>query len=193
MVTRWEQFLNETVSDAGKILELQEFFGVCLANEGRAGKALVLSGAGSNGKTVMVEILRDLVGEALVSFVDIESACPFGLSPLVGKRLNISEILEFGPLVKSVVDGDVILIERKYKEPVEYLPNCNLVYMTNPLPTILDRDAELASRLLIISMARVFVGSDRDPVLLDKLRANFHEIVSWSLIGLDRWRDRHRA
>jgi len=192
MATRWEQFVEEVVGDAGEILELQEFFGLCLTPDGRMGKALVLYGSGSNGKTVMVEILRDLVGEQLVSFVDIETAGPFGLTPLVGKRLNISDCLDFGPIVKSVVDGDPILIERKYQDPVEYVPCCNLVYVTNKLPLPFVTAEGFPGRLLVVSMTRAFNGSDRNMGLLDELRSGFHEVVEWSLVGLDRWKENHR-
>jgi len=89
--SRWEKYLEETVQTAEPIAQLQEFAGYCLTKNTMYQKALFLLGPGEDGKSIFLNILKEMLGEencAAVSFVDLENE--FHRSSLYHKLINIS-------------------------------------------------------------------------------------------------------
>ncbi len=103
---RWLQFLDESLDDDGVKVVMQEFYGLCLTHDQRFHKFLFLQGLSRTGKGVAFTILQELVGRENVSNVALRDfGQPFGLQPMLGKKLNINA--EMPELDRIAEDADL--------------------------------------------------------------------------------------
>ena len=189
--TRWLRFLEETIQTQGPIMQAQEFAGYCLTRYTHFHKFLILIGPGSDGKSVFLKILQQLVGEqnhTAVAFQDLEDQ--FHRSSLYGKLLNVStevgsKALESN-IVKAITTGDTINAAFKHKDNFDFKPYCKMAFAANRLPRVLDNSDGFFRRPLPISFKRQFFDDDDDTNLLRELEGELSEIFVWALAGLQR-------
>jgi putative DNA primase/helicase len=197
---RWDQFLDEIV-DGGpdcneKLQLLQEWFGYCLIPDNSQHKFLWLVGAGGNGKSVLLDVLRHLVGPSNVSDAHIERLGDKGVrAELENKLVNISaemgaEATIADGYLKSIVAGDFIEAERKFKDSFSFRPTVRLVGSTNHLPRLLDLSDGFFRRAMILQFNRQFLDGERDTKLTEKLVAELPGILAWAVEGLKNLRKR---
>lgn len=190
---KWLTFLNQTfMGDQSLIALLQEIFGMCISNI-NVGKCAIFYGSGMNGKSVVADVLKSLIGKNCVSHLSLERfQSQFGPQSLIGKRLNIAAELETGDFnlltanFKAIVTGDPVHIDIKYKEPLEMVLNCKLVFLTNNLPETLDSSHGFLRRLLILPFNNTVKEKDRDIHLAEKLKGELSGILNWAIEGLRR-------
>ncbi len=197
---RWLQFLDEIFVDdpdkAEKIQLLQEWFGYCMIPDNSQHKFLWLVGGGGNGKSVLLDILRLLVGLRYVSDAHIERLTrPAVLAELENKLVNISSEMSAEATLsdsnfKAIVAGDFIEAERKFKKPFSFKPTVRMIGATNHLPRLLDLSDGFFRRAIILTFNRKFEDADRDTKLIDKLVAELPGILVWAVQGLKNLRER---
>lgn len=194
---RWQQFLEETVQTREVIEQVQEFFGLCLTRETRYETCLIMIGDGGDGKSTAQRVLRNMVGRentTSISFDALEDQ--FQRAMLYNKMVNMSS--EVGgramdsEYFKKIVSGDEISASFKHKDGFDFVPFCKLVFAVNKMPKVLDSTDGLYRRLLPIWFKRQFLAGDpdRDPHLEQKLLLELPGIFGWSLVGLQRLRER---
>lgn len=197
--TRWLQFLSETIQTQGPIDQLQEFFGYSMTRDTRFAKALLLLGPGSDGKSKVIKMLREIVGAkncSAVPFAGLEDQ--FQRAALFGKMLNIGAEVTTDALqsefFKAIVTGDSIQASFKHKDSFEFTPYCKLVYAMNKRPKVLDNSDGFFRRILPIQFKRQFLENDAamDPDLEDKLMLEIDGIFAWALQGLHRLLEQKR-
>ncbi len=192
---RFLRYLDETIATPDVIKQVQEFFGYCFTRETRYEKCLLLLGPGADGKSRLMQLLRELIGPencAAVSFEGLEDQ--FQRSSIYNKSLNISTEIGFKALdsqyFKAIISGDPISAAFKHKNMFEFTPYSKLIFAGNKLPKMLDNSDGYFRRIMPIQFKRQFLEGDpdRDPHLQEKLTAELSEIFSWSLVGLHRLR-----
>jgi len=170
---------------------VRQVFGYCLTSETKTHQTIIFYGAGSNGKSVLLDVLMALCGEANVSAVslrDLDNS--FHRYNLVDKILNISTENEMGTselntqYLKAITSGEPIQVERKYEQSFLYRPFCKLVFAVNNLPWSMDASEGFYRRLKIIPFNRTFSGKEKDVDLTSKLKSELPGILNWSLGGL---------
>lgn len=196
---RWLEFLDQVIPDSAMRAMLQEWYGLNLIHNVSYQKFLIMHGEGANGKSVICTVLRTLLGDENVSAVGLEAFDPartFPLSATIGKLANIVE--EVGDLdkaaeglLKLIVSGGLITVERKFVDPVSVCPTVRLTYATNVLPRFRDRSDGVWRRLMLLPMTfQVLDVTKQDSNLVDpKWWRNSGElpgILRWSLEGLRR-------
>ena len=192
------KFLEATFEGNREIIDvIQELFGYCMSSNTSAQKAFMFYGRGANGKSILSKVLMRLVGEANVSTIPLsELEKPFARFQLVGKTLNLATENEVGTRgistthFKSIVGGDPITVEEKFKPSFVYTPSVKMIFSLNSLPKTRDRSYGFQRRLLIIPFNRTFKDSDPDiingDILLWKLYKELPGILNFSLQGLQR-------
>ncbi|MBE4907869.1 bifunctional DNA primase/polymerase [Bacillus luteolus] len=191
------QFLDDVFEgDQERINLIGEVLGYCLTAETKAQKAILLYGRGSNGKSVLAEIITYLCGRENVSSVPIQDLeKPFARFELVDKLINLAtenEVDKNGlntTHFKSIVTGDPIRVERKYEPGFTYQPICKLVFALNNLPYSRDKSNGFLRRLLIVPFNRSFSKNEKDPDLIGKLKTEMSGILNFALEGLKRLRN----
>lgn len=187
----WNAFLREIMdNDEEQISLLQQIAGYALTNDTTAQKAFIFLGHhGGNGKGVFNRTLSKLVGKENVSNLKLTDITRrFGLTGLIGKRLNIVDEISGNyfesDIIKSVISGDPMTAEIKFRpEPIDFVPLCKLIFAVNELPRINDTSQALYRRFIIIPFLRTFQMAP-DPNLEQKLEAELSGILNWAIEGL---------
>lgn len=169
--------LNAIASGDGEVVKLLlESFGNCfhLLNSYRGAVALY-GPSGSNGKSTLLNMLRQLVGAENASFLSLQDTAErFRLMEVYGKAVNIGDdisdaYLPDSSLFKKLVTGETVLGERKGQDPVSFRPYAKFFFALNGLPPVSDKSNAFFSRLLLIPMNADFSSVEkRDAGLKDK-------------------------
>uniref|UniRef100_A0A6H1ZSQ8 Putative primase n=1 Tax=viral metagenome TaxID=1070528 RepID=A0A6H1ZSQ8_9ZZZZ len=198
---RFGQYLNEVIVDDGlqpdKEMQLvvQEMIGYYLLNTLEAHVAFFLIGKGRNGKSVMLDVIREIVGEDFCEAMPVEmmTSDKFATSNLVGKKLNIcaedeSTFVKTDKF-KAMIGGDPISVERKYGARFMWKPTVKHIFATNEMPSFSGFNKALTERLKIIPFNRFFAKEERDTKLFQKLKGELGGIIAWAIEGAKRLKE----
>ncbi len=195
----WLKTVKDIIPDQGARLILQELFGFCLTPDVWAQKAYLFLGQGSNGKSVILDVLEKLVGSENVSAVHLARLGDrFKLSELQNKLVNISPEVSSNELVndsifKALVTGDPVTAERKFMKPFKFRNFAKLITAGNNLPPSTDDSYGYLRRWIIIPFPKRFGKEDSDPQRAGRIIANeMSGVLKWALEGLNRLRMNQR-
>ena len=200
MPTRWLQFFGEAFDgDPQRIQLAQEWIGYCLTGDTGQHKALFCIGPKRSGKTTFCNVVRAVVGEANVTGPLLASlAGPFGLQPLLGKRLAIipdarlsgrADSAAIAGNLLAVTGEDSPSVARKFKTAVEGKLPTRFILCSNEMPRLDDASGALAGRFLFLDFPNSHYDKE-DHGLTGKLLAELPGILLWAVDGLRRLRDR---
>lgn len=204
---RWLQFLDQVFEGDIEMLDwLQRFCGYLLTGSTQEQVFLFCFGLGANGKSVFIEVLKHVMGDygrAIASETLSESRRQAGgatpdLAALIGARLVVSSETEDNAalaesLVKSLVSGDSMAVRRLYAAPMQFTPCLKLVMAGNHKPIVKGNDHGIWRRVRLVPFNRTFAPDERDPRLLDKLKAEAPHILAWMVAGCMEWQRRGLA
>lgn len=195
-----EVFQYKNKPDKELIDLVQEIMGYCLSYGVQAHKMFLFVGEGSNGKSVLCNIMFKLAGGAKnvssVAMGDFEKT--FARAQIVDKTLNISTENEMQKnldtqVLKAIVSGDPIQVEEKFKSPFTYRPTVKLIFSMNNMPSTKDTSYGYQRRLIAIPFNSKFVDKpvhkeeklimpDKENLLLNELDG----IFAFAIEGLRR-------
>ncbi len=167
---------------------VKEMLGMLFIPNVKAGKAFFLYGKqGDNGKGVLSQVIRMMMGADLCSALSLEDLSKdFTKHKLIGKKVNVSDELDekFGKsrIFKAIVTGDPIFTRRLYGDGFDFVPKTKLVFSTNRMPTFEGIDGGLKRRMMIIPFYKSFTNDqNKDYNLIDKLKKEIPGIVGLAL------------
>ena len=189
---RFRQFLEEIFrGDADgpeKARALLEMVAYTLVSHARYERFILLVGNGANGKSVLLAVIRLLVGPANCAAVQpSQFGNQFQRAHLNHKLANIvSELKEGAELeddaLKAIVSGEPTTVSHKFKDPFVMMPFATCWFGTNHLPHTNDFSDAMFRRALVVPFNRQFKpGVDADPHLKDKLAAELPGILNMAL------------
>lgn len=171
-----------------KATALLEMIGYTLFSHTRFERFVILVGRGANGKSVILEVIRLLVGAENVAAVQpSQFSNKFQRAHLHGKLANIvTEVAEGAEIadaeLKAIVSGESMTAEHKHQTPFDFSPFCTVWLGTNHMPHTRDFSDALFRRALVIPFNRVFkLGVDADPLLKEKLASELSGIANSAL------------
>lgn len=177
---------------------LEECVGYCFYRRNELGKAFILTGDKSNGKSTFLDVVTAILGEDNISTLDIkELGDRFSTSMMFGKLANIADDIgdDFlqGTQVsvfKKVVTGNRIKAERKGQDPFEFSPYVKIFASANEIPRMKDKTGAVLRRLVIIPFNATFSKDDPDfdPYIKTKLSKPepLEYLIALGVKGLDR-------
>lgn len=156
---------------------LTEYLGTMLEPGYRWQKGAILLGSGSNGKSVLLQVITAFLGPenvASVSMEDLGGGNRYAAANLVGKRANIcgdisDRAMKDVATLKKATGGDAIYAERKYGQPFTFTNEAKMVFSCNTIPESPDLTMAWTRRWLIFNFPQQFIGADADPNLVKKL------------------------
>ena len=198
--SEWLNFLNGLWPDDGEsIAALQELFGLCLTADTRYQKAFLIVGPRRSGKGTIARVLRGLIGPENVVGPTISSLGErFGMAALIGKRVacisdaRISKRADLDKLAEhllSITGEDTQTVDRKYLSPWTGQLQVRFVILSNEIPEFDERSGALASRFIVMSLTRSFLGRE-DLELTKKLLGELPGILNWAIVGWRRLSER---
>lgn len=180
----------------GLINLLYEMIGYVLYPTCKYQKAFILLGNGSNGKSLFLEMIRELIGEENCSSLALEDlGDKFRSSEIVGKMLNIGDdsghgLLENTAIFKKLVTGDNMTFERKRQDPFKYSNTAKLIFAANALPPTTDKSDGFFRRCIIVPFDGVFKPGEPnyDPALIYKVTTDNAKsyLLNLALTGLKK-------
>ena len=194
-----DKTLNKLACDDPDIRALlEECIGYCFYRRNELGKAFVLTGDKSNGKSTFLDLVKYVLGENNVSALDLrELGDRFSTAMLFGKFANIGDDIgdEFmqGNVVaifKKIVTGNRVKAERKGKDPFEFNPYVKLLFSANDMPRMRDKTGAVLRRLVMIPFNATFskTDPDYDPFIKYKLikEDSIEYLIALGITGLKR-------
>lgn len=190
----WRQYMEQWIPDEGARQLLQEFFGYCLIPDTKLESFLILTGSGSNGKSMMLNFIKKIFGDACSSLSTSKMVERFGKAALYGKLINICTedegeggYLKHTDEIKAIVSGEEIVAEFKGKDPFKFRSTARLVFATNNIPRTRDRSFGWYRRQIIINFPNRFkkdmnIAREME-YWMEKEKAG---IFNWLLEGLRR-------
>lgn len=201
---RWHDFLKQVFGDDAELVDwLKRWCGYMLTGSTAEQVFVFCFGLGANGKSVLADTIRFIMGDyarAIAAESLTESKRQAGgatpdLAELIGARLAMSSETEDGgalaeSLIKSLVAGDVMSVRKLYAAPIQFTPQFKLMMLGNHKPVIRGNDYGIWRRVRLIPFRRTFKPEERDPDLLNKLKAEAPHILAWMVEGCLDWRRR---
>lgn len=196
----WLQTLGEIfepdIDRAEKLELLQEYIGYCLIPDTRMCKFVWMIGPGGNGKSLILDVVEELIGKANITNAHIDRfQDKFVRAELQGKLVNISSEMSSDATIadsylKQIVSGDSVEAERKHEPSFSFRPYVRIIASTNKLPRLQDHSDGFARRAIFITFNRKFTESEQDKQRKSKLLAELPGILNWAVAGLQRLMER---
>lgn len=210
----WQKTLLEIFSENQGLVDfVQRVFGCAMVGQPIENYFIVLSGQGRNGKTLIVNVLSDVVGpmagpirsEMLLDQRISNSSGPTpDIMALRGLRFAFAsetdEHCRISPSrVKWLTGSDELTGRLPHdKFEVNFRPSHTLFLLTNNKPHAPAQDFAFWERVLLIPFGLSFVNrklgreNERraDLHLYDKLKTEYPGILAWLVRGCLRWQER---
>lgn len=192
----WNGFLHSLWPDDQETINtLQEIFGLLLTSDTTQQKIFLIVGPMRSGKGTIARILAAVLGADSVAGPTLASlSTQFGLAPLIGKKLAIISDARLGSRADqhtiterllSVSGEDSLSIPRKFLPDYTARLDTRFMILTNELPRLADASGALASRFIVLTMSKSFLGKE-DPGLTSKLLTELPSILNWAIEGWER-------
>lgn len=193
----WLKTLNEIFEeDVNKKSLFQEFVGYCLIPDVKQKKAMLLLGESDSGKSTLLFIIRDLIGDINCSSVPLKFLAHPQYTPLlINKLVNIDADVdknaqEYEAEFKKITTGEKVSCNQKHIPTFEFIPTCKIIMAANEFPRITDHSSAFYTRLILLPCNRVFTEKEKNRNLTDELRQELPGILNWAIEGLKRLRTR---
>ena len=193
---RFKKFLSEVISEED-LSVMQELFGFCLLKDYRFQKAVMLVGSGSNGKSVLLNVIKEFLGSDNISNVSLQDFDSrrghFSKAYLYNKLANIygdlsnRAMYETG-IFKQLTGGDQIQAEFKFKSAFKFTNFAKLIFSCNQLPEVKDNTDAFYRRWIFFNFPNKFKGNNANPKILKELTTEkeLSGILNWAINGLKK-------
>jgi putative DNA primase/helicase len=197
---RFKQFLKEALVDEALIKFVKRYSGYTLTGITRERLLAILYGFGKNGKTTLVELLHEVLGDYARN-TDVETllikkyqGVGNDVAALKGARFVSAAEVEKGrrlaeSKVKQLTGRDTVTARFLFGENFDFKPEFKLWLSTNNKPVIQGTDDAIWDRIRLIPLTQRFDGSKADPKLPDKLRNELAGVFSWMVEGCLEWQE----
>lgn len=197
----WTRFIDDITASDPKTAELLQFIpAYVLMPHTNYEKIFVLSGAGGNGKSKYLEILRELFGSANVTHITPRGLLDrFQRIALKDSLVNIageikSDLRDSEEYMKMIASGEPISACYKSQNFIDFTPRTKLVFATNAQLASGDTSEGLTRRLVLVDFKVSFVDYPdhndpyqrlKDPEIIEKLRGELQSggIFNWAYAG----------
>ena len=193
------QFLDEVfMGEKDDVDFIQEAVGYAFHKSIPTPAVFFLIGNGSNGKSVFINTIANLVGRENTSNISFSSLSDeYYILELFQKMINISGETPVKNInsdtIKAVVGGDWVTGRKLYKQPMKFRPFAKHFLAMNKAPKLNDTSHGMWRRIYPINFPRTFTEKDMDRQLEGKLALELSGIFNWALEGYKRLRQKDYA
>ena len=201
----FEKFLGDVLGHKDDILAIEEFLGYMLYKSNTYEIVVLLNGSGSNGKTVLLDVVKLFLGHENITSIPPQrfETSNFAAAQLQGKLANVcadipSQMLRYTGLLKMITSTDLIYAEHKNRDPFTFENYAKLIFSCNTVPASYDDSDAFYRRWKIIDLPNTFTPDDEGyvpkDVLMQRLTSEpeISGILNLALEGLKRLRENHQ-
>ena len=183
------QFLASSLPDQDVQDFVQEYIGYTLTATAKFQVGTLWVGAGSNGKSLLLNVVRALHERSAA--VRLDKLAGFDLVGLVGASLAFCDETPKSRInqqaLKSLISGGVVQVEPKYGQPYDYRSTAKFIICSNHMPTATDHSDGWWRRLHIVEWNQQIKGKkvvyDLDQKIIE---SELDLVLDWALLGLQR-------
>lgn len=194
----WHQFIHQVLPEERWRDALQMFLGATFIDRQKVNveHILILFGkTGSNGKSVVHNVVCGVLGYDCVSTHDIGRLCKSGLegdnavADINGKRLNYctemseADFYRKSARLKALISGESVTACRKHENPFKAANIPLLMANANVIPAFSSSDTALMRRIYVIPFQVTIPPEKQNRTLGDELVAEYPGILNWILEG----------
>src|SRR5215212_5048710 len=196
----FHKFMKQILVDKDLIAFVQRFLGYSLTGSTKERAMAVLHGVGKNGKSTLVELFQDLMGDysaaanpnTIMQQKYGDATVQYQLAELTGVRfVGMSETKRGVQLeesvVKQITGNDTISARSPYGKPFGYRPQFKIWFSTNHKPEIPEGSEAIWDRMRLIPFNKRFAGKGADTDLPEKLREELPGVLAWAVMGCVEW------
>jgi len=196
----FEGFLDQIFDhDAELISYVQRLLGYCCTGIIADHILPVLHGVGANGKSTLIGIVQDVLGDYAVTAPEgllvAQSRIPHEerIAVLRGRRLVVSNELEekttlAEQLVQKLTGGDTLTAREVYGKRFHFKPTQKVVLITNHAPRVTGTKHSIWRRIRLVPFNVVIEERAQKKDLRDRLVAeNGPAILAWLVRGAHAW------
>ena len=183
------KFLTRSMPDPEDRITLWQYFGYAMTRDTGFQKFLILQGDGGTGKSKVIHLLEEIVGLENCSGVSLQDLNErFYPSMLLGKLVNACADIKSTAMVqvdniKKATGEDIMICEKKGKDPLPFRSYAKLIFSANKVPLNLDEKSwAYYRRLLILRMNHKPTKEEKDMELSDKLHREIGYSI-WMALG----------
>lgn len=172
-------FMNSILPNKEDTVQaLKEFLGYCISgDEYWHHGALILFGTGENGKSVLFNLLGEMVGKQNYSAIPLQDLMhKTSRKALENKLFNYSEetsvhVFKDSELFKTLTAGGEIVVKQLYVQEYTIKNKAKIIMSCNKMPATSDLSHGFLRRMIVIHLKESFKLGDprRDPNIFDKL------------------------
>ena len=181
------RFLNDAMPDHTDQLTLWQYIGYSMTRDTTFQRFMMIRGIGGTGKSKVINLIQDIVGPANCSGISLQALNErFYPSMLQGMLLNACADISSDALmqvdnIKKATGEDVMICERKGRDPVPFRSYAKLIFSAIKIPLNLDEKSNaFYRRLLILEMNKK--PTKKDLELGEKLQAEIGYSI-WMAVG----------
>lgn len=188
----FESFLKTVLPDLNSQNVLMEYLGYTLTKNLKLEKILIILGTGSNGKSVLFDVINALFGPENVSTTSMNYLCDtsgYYRPGLATKLLNYTN--EFGgkidlQIFKKLVSGEPVDGRLPFGLPMTITDYCKFIINTNNLPNV-EHSHAFFRRQLLVPFKVTIKESEKDIHLARKIiDSELSGVLNLILVGLKR-------
>lgn len=184
------EWLNNRL-DQDDISTIQEMIGYLMIANVEAQKFFIITGEGCTGKSTLIKVIQNILGEKNISSIDISNLNErFLKAELYNKLTNIYDDLpnytSISNNIRPLVTGDRLIAEKKCRDPFEFNNFARLVFTCNRLPETNDYTSAFFRRCILIEMNNIINSQDIKTNFEKVLLEEKEGIVNWAVQGLQR-------
>ena len=193
---RFLKFIKEIFDGNKSLIDyVQRLLGYCLTGNTTQHEFYILHGSGGNGKSVLINLLKGILGEytgeisagALARRADGDKPNPT-LLQAKDCRILITNESEKGAkindsLIKQISAGDEICPRTLRKANVHFVPHMKILWVTNHIPVLDWTDGGLDRRIQLIPFAVNIPKEKQEKHLPEELWEEREGVLKWLVEG----------
>ena len=199
---RFIEFMREIMLDRWDLIEyLQRAIGYSLTGSTREQCLFFLHGEGSNGKSTLMNTIRNMLGDDYSQSIDPQllldrNSFAGGPSPEIARLRGARLVTTSEPnpgkrldedFIKRITGGDPLTARFNRQDTFQFTPVLKLWFSANHKPRIVGTDHAIWRRIKTVPFQARFEGKAVDADLEEKLRAEWPGILRWAVEGCVLW------
>lgn len=193
----WTKFINQMLPNKKVQMVVQEILALPYIDRKQAKieKMFLFCGKGANGKSVIYDIMNDILGQQNVQTFDLSALVngddsKWNIDAINHSMLNYCSEIDKKTIcssrIKSLISGEGITACQKGQKPYTARDMPFIIGNVNELPHTTDNTYGFFRRIMVIPFSVTIPKGKEDLRLHDKLKEELPGILNWILEGRQR-------
>lgn len=189
------KFLERVIPSKETREFFREWMGYHLLKDYRYQRVVVLQGDGDNGKSTLLRLMTAFLNSENVASENLYRLSTNRFSPaeLYNKLANIAadigpDELKYTGIIKMLTGNDTITVERKNRDPFQFVNYAKMTFSCNQLPRTPDETLAFYKRFIVIVTGEPIPKEEQNPQILQEITTSeeLSGLFNWAYEGLKR-------